>query len=102
MAKTRLTLQELLEGILGSRHVYFQPPASVRMAYPAIVYARSKINNRYADNLIYGQATEYQITVIDEDPDSEIVKRVSQLPGCKWNRDFKADNLNHDVFTLCY
>ena len=40
MAKTRLELQSVLEQTLGSRNVYFQPPASVKMKYPAIVYER--------------------------------------------------------------
>ena len=35
----RLDLQALLEDLLGSRNVYYQPPESVKMNYPAIVYA---------------------------------------------------------------
>ena len=36
---TRLELQNKLEELLGSRHVYFQPPESVKMEYPAIKYS---------------------------------------------------------------
>ena len=36
----RLELQDLLETVLGSQYVYFQPPATLRMRYPCIVYAR--------------------------------------------------------------
>ena len=35
----RLDLQALLEDLLGSRNVYYQPPESDKMNYPAIVYA---------------------------------------------------------------
>ena len=97
---SRLQLQTLLENLLGSSEVYFQPPASVFMNYPAIVYSRYDIQNTHADNLVYGQKTAYQIIVIDEDPDSEIVKKVSMLPVCSFDRHYTADNLNHDVFTL--
>lgn len=99
---SRLQLQTELEELLGSRNVYFQPPASVRMQYPAIVYSRSNIENRHADNNVYMQSCFYEITVIDEDPDSEIVEKVSKLPTCRFDRHYKADNLNHDVFTLYY
>lgn len=98
----RLELHELLCGILGSRNVYFQPPASVQMKYPAIVYSRKPIENKHANNLVYKQSNSYEVTVIDEDPDSEIVKTVSKLPKCNHDQHFTSDNLNHDVFTLYY
>lgn len=99
---SRLELHELLCEVLGSRHVYFQPPSSIKMVYPAIVYSRNDINNKFADNSVYKQSWHYTITVIDEDPDSEIVERVSKLPKCSFDRNFTSDNLNHDVFTIYY
>lgn len=99
---SRLELQTLLETLLGSRNVYFQPSASVFLKYPAIVYSRYNIENTHADNRVYAQHTAYQVTVIDEDPDSEIVKKVSMLPMCSFDRHYTADNLNHDVFTLYF
>lgn len=94
-------VQEMLEDILGSDNAYFQPPASVEISYPAIVYSRSKINNTHANNAVYRQEDSYELIVIDYDPDSEIVRRVSRLPKCRHDRHYVADNLNHDVFTLC-
>lgn len=99
---SREKLQALLEDILGSRQVYFQPPESVRMSYPAIVYNRRPINNTFANDAVYKQANSYDITVIDKDPESGIVIKLSQLPLCRHDRHFKADNLNHDVFTLYF
>ena len=99
---TRVDLQNVLEEILGSRNVYYQPPESLKMNYPAIVYARKTIDNSYANNSVYKQNYAYEITVIDKNPDSEIVNKVSKLPTCRFDRHFKSDNLNHDVFTLYY
>lgn len=96
----RLTLQTKLEEILGSRNVYFQPPASVKLQYPAIVYSRKDIENRSANNAVYTQSPSYEVIVIDKNPDSEIVNRVSALPLCRFDRHYTADNLNHDVFTI--
>lgn len=52
---SRLELQSELEKILGSRNVYFQPPASVKIKYPAIVYSRKSIDNNFANNTVYKQ-----------------------------------------------
>ena len=99
---TRTDLQKLLESILDSRNVYYQPPNNLDMKYPAIVYEREDIKNGFANNKVYTQGTVYSVTVIDEDPDSEIVEKVSKLPRCRFDRHYTADNLNHDIFTLFY
>lgn len=99
---SRLELHEILCDVLGSRHVYFQPPSSVKMVYPAIVYSRNSISNDFANNLVYKQSLGYTVTVIDEDPDSDIVEKISRLPMCRFDRHFTSDNLNHDVFTIYY
>lgn len=99
---SRLELHEILCDILGSRHVYFQPPSSVKMVYPAIVYSRNSISNDFANNLVYKQSLGYTVTVIDEDPDSDVVEKISRLPMCRFDRHFTSDNLNHDVFTIYY
>lgn len=97
---SRVKLHEILCGI--TRNVYYQPPSTVRMKYPAIVYARENIDNTFADDSVYAQSNSYSVTVIDEDPDSEIVEAISKLPRCRFNRHFTADNLNHDTFTIIY
>lgn len=98
----RVELQTLLEEVLGSRNVYFQPPSNVHMKYPAIVYSRSRIANDHANDNVYKQSFSYDLTVIDSNPDSEIVIKISQLPMCRHDRHFKSDNLNHDVFTIYF
>lgn len=72
------------------------------MQYPAIVYSRDDIENEAANNRPYIQSTAYNIIVIDADPDSEVVGKVSKLPQCTFDRHYAADNLNHDSFTLYF
>ena len=100
--KKRIELHEILCGILGSRNVYYQPPESVKMKYPAIVYSRNDIKNGYSNNSVYIQSRAYLITVIDKNPDSEYVDKIAQLPLCGFVRNYRADNLNHDVFLIYY
>lgn len=99
---SRLELQAVFEELLGSENVYFQPPASVKMSYPAIVYGLEDIENMFANDGVYSSKRKYSVTVIDKDPDSEIVGKVAALPTCRYNRHFESDNLNHDVFILYF
>lgn len=98
----RLSLQALLETLLGSGNVYFQPPASVQMLYPAIVYNRDDMDAEFAGNFPYRLTKRYQVTVISRDPDSGIPGKVAELPLCAFDRFYVADNLNHDVFKLYF
>ena len=102
MINDRLGLSALLREILGSDNVYYQPPESKKLNYPAIVYSRERIDNRLASIIVYKQDRAYRLTIIDKNPDSEIVDKISSLPMCTFDRHFTSDNLNHDVFTIYY
>lgn len=98
----RLQLQSLLEVLLGSSNVYFQPPATSEMRYPCIRYEPDIADTAYADDLPYRRTKRYQVTVIDRNPDSLIPDKVAQLRLCKHSRFFTANNLNHHVFDLYF
>ncbi len=102
MAKDRLELHQKLVDLLGSNAVYFQPPESFKMTYPCIVYERSRMNSRKANNHTYLKYNQYTVTVIDEDPDTEIPDKLFELPHCSHDRRFVSDDLYHDVFTLYF
>lgn len=99
---SRLELHEILCTKLGSRNVYFQPPEDMKINYPAIVYSRDNIDNKYANDNVYMRTRSYQITLIDRDPDSVILDKLLSMKLCKYVRSFRADNLNHDILTLNY
>lgn len=98
----RLDLQALLEGISGTSNVYFQPPPSVQMEYPCVVYRRDYELVNHADDLPYKRRKRYLITVIARDPDSTIPDQIASLPMCTYDRFYTADNLNHDVYKLFF
>lgn len=99
---SRLDLHEKLVEILGSRNVYFQPPESIKINYPAIIYERSDIRNRIADNDVYTQSHHYRITVVDKNPESDVVNKLSLLARIRFERHYVSDGLNHDTFNLYY
>ena len=92
--------QATFEELLESRNVYYNPPASVKMNYDAIVFNRSSIDNNFANNNVYMQSNRYSVTVITRDPDAPIIQKISRLPQCSFDRHFVSDNLHHNVFTL--
>lgn len=98
----RLDLQTLLVGILGSSNVYFQPPPSLQIVYPCIVYKRDTARTIFADGKPYNHVKRYLVTVIDRNPDSLIPDKIEALPMCVFDRFYTADNLNHDVFNLFF
>lgn len=97
----RLQLHEELCSILGSRHAYFQPPESVKLSYPCIIYGRNNADTKHADNVPYLYRKQYELTIITKDPDDPLVDAVAtHFQSIRFNRHYTADNLNHDVFLL--
>jgi hypothetical protein len=88
--------------MLGSTNVYFQPPASLALKYPCIIYEKDTPNVLYANDSPYSHRKRYRVTVIDYDPDSPIPDKVAMLPYSKFATSYKADNLNHDVYELYF
>lgn len=101
MLRTRLDLHSKLCSILESTNVYFQPPENIKMNYPAIVYEMSSIKTNHADGGVYLFNKCYDITLIHNNPDNDIVDRIlMEIPHSSFNRHFKSDGLNHYVFRV--
>ena len=98
----RLDLHAILTDILKTDQVYFQPPPTVQMKYPCIVYKRDYVLVNHADDMPYQHRKRYLLTVIDRDPDSDIPDKILDLPMCSYDRFYTVDNLNHDVFKLFF
>lgn len=96
----RVELHEKFCDILGSRSVYYQPPESVKLAYPAIVYSLREIRKLNANNGGYNLVPCYEAILIDKNPDSGFVESMVNMPYSSFNRSYVADNLNHFVFTI--
>lgn len=99
---SRLQLHELLCNILGNRNVYFQPPESVKMHYPAIVYKQDSVKKQHADNSPYTLEHRYKVTFITDDPDSTIPDILHRLRKCYSDRIYSYDNLYHYVYLIYF
>lgn len=96
----RIDLQTTLQDILGSKNVYYDPPETLKISYPAIIYSKSGLTNKKADDANYHINTKYDITVIDKRPDNAVIKKLLELPYCSYDRHFVSDNLHHDTLTI--
>lgn len=96
----RKELNDLLKDVLGADNVYFQPPEDRVMQYPCIVYERDDALLEHADNFPYKVFQRYQVTLIDQNPDSDVVDKLLALPLCSFSRHFATSGLNHDVFMI--
>ena len=99
----RLKLHAIFEEILNSRNVYFQPPESIKLSYPCIVYSRFSIDKMNANDSLYKKTNGYEVIVIDRDPDSDISDRILEhFSMCRFDREYTTDNLYHNSLTLYY
>lgn len=102
----RRELQTILENILSSngleKNVYFQPPETLKMSYPCIVYHRQYMTKIPADNIKYLANRQYRITYIDRSPISGVIESLLELPFCRYISHSIVDNLNQDAFEIYY
>lgn len=97
----RLVLHALLKGWCDN--VYFQPPESISLTYPCIIYSYADEFERRANNQKYFGIDEYSIMVIDRDPETKIPKNISNgLQMCSIGSHFVKDNLNHTQLKLYF
>lgn len=94
--------KKLVEVLGGSSSVYFQPPATVRMSYPAIVYELDNISFNHADNVKYKKAKRYQVTIIDRNPDSPYPDKLEELEYSSFSSHSVVNNLHHFVYSIYY
>ena len=100
---SRLKLQRELEEFLGNKNVYFQPPESVKLRFPCIVYEYDVGITKYADDIPYQYIRPYKITIITQNPESDLVSKLAyKYPTIRQLPHFVSDNRYHDAFRLYY
>lgn len=101
--RDRLYFDEKLRELIGNSNVYFQPPESIKLKYPCIVYKLRDIDVKRADNAAYLSTGCYDVTIISKDPDYYLFKEIVEtFPMCRSGGFFTYDNLNHHNYTIFY
>lgn len=83
-------------------NVYYQPPASMTLLYPCIIFSRSAIDQRVANDFNYILTQEWSVMCISIDPEWSVPKSLleSTTRRLGYDRNYIADNLYHTVLTL--
>lgn len=98
----RLELHNILESIVGP-NIYYQPPESVKLKYPCVIYKRTAIDLDHADDHNYTKKNRYTITIITKSPDFIFGETLlDSIPYCTFDRNYVVDNLQHDVYSVYY
>lgn len=98
---SRLELNAELKQFLPN--VYFQPPSTIQMTYPCIVYNKTSRMRHFANDVIYLSQQEYQIMLIEKNPDSTVADSIEKhFPSCGINQYYTVDNLYHTTLNLYY
>lgn len=99
----RHELHNILKEVMDGNMVVFEPPESVKLVYPCLIYHRDHIDIRNASDRPYKTKRSYRVTIIDRDPDSIFPDRlIENFDMIKYNQHYEYDNLSHDVFTIYF
>lgn len=100
MVKDRLSLHNQLVSLLESDNVYFQPPASIILKFPCIIYKLDAMEGVHANGRRYLGTKRYLVTVVDRNPDTLIPDKILNLPYSTFEDHLAIDNLNHYICSL--
>lgn len=99
----RLEFRKVLQEVMGSNKLYFQPPDGTKLTYPCAIYRLQNLDIRNADDQVYKYMKSYQVTIIDSNPDSNYPDiLLTKFKRIRFDRAFASDNLNHFVFTIYF
>lgn len=99
----RQELQQIFEDLLHNRNVYFQPPETMKLNYPCIIYFKNPPSTAYANDKVFKYNQSYTVTYVDKDPDSEIPYTIlTTLRYSRIDSYYRSDGLNHTKLTIFY
>lgn len=97
----RLKLHKALCDALGPKvNVYFQPPESMKMKYPAFRYNYAGVNRQFADGKAFVSHDIYEGTLIESGSESVYNAKILELPYVRPGRVYIANNLTHYSYTI--
>lgn len=99
----RLSLQQNLEALIGNNHVYYQPPETLKITYPCIVYKRQVGKTDYADDRTYNHTRSYEINYITRNPDDPLIDTILfSFSSIRLANRYCTGGLYHNVYVIYY
>lgn len=96
----REKLQQFMEDCGEIPRLYFQPPETVKLEYPCMIYHLKALTSRKANNRPYHKTIGFDITYITRSPASNVPDRILDEPLFAFDRYYTAENLHHYAYTF--
>lgn len=99
----RQKLHNLLKTVTGINNVYYQPPESVKIKYPCVIYSKKSKYTKRADNSVWGIVDRYEVTIVTNKADTDYADKILEhVQRSSYVRRFIANNLYHDTLSIYY
>lgn len=106
MEVNRIELHGILQDVMVAGGetplLYYQPPESVKLAYPCIIYKLADLTADYADDVPYRRAIRFDITYITRSPISSVPDVLSLQPQFAFDRYYTFENLHHYAYNATF
>lgn len=97
----RVDIQEKFKFLLGSNNVYYQPPANLKMKYPAIVYSLDGLDVKRFDNTRLINKNCFSVTHIYRNESENLVETMlKNFEYISFDNRSIADGIYNDHYTI--
>lgn len=97
----RVDIQEKFKFLLGSNNVYYQPPANLKMKYPAIVYSLDGLDVKRFDNIRLINKNCFSVTHIYRNESENLVEAMlKNFEYISFDNRSIVDGIYNDHYTI--
>lgn len=97
----RVDIQEKFKFLLGSNNVYYQPPANLKMKYPAIVYSLDGLDVKRFDNTRLINKNCFSVTHIYRNESENLVEAMlKNFEYVSFDNRSIVDGIYNDHYTI--
>jgi hypothetical protein len=97
----RVDIQEKFKFLLGSNNVYYQPPANLKMKYPAIVYSLDGLDVKRFDNTRLINKNCFSVTHIYRNESENLVETMlKNFEYISFDNRSIVDGIYNDHYTI--
>lgn len=97
----RVDIQEKFKFLLGSNNVYYQPPANLKMKYPAIVYSLDGLDVKHFDNKRLINKNCFSVTHIYRNESENLVETMlKNFEYISFDNRSIVDGIYNDHYTI--
>ena len=97
----RVDIQETFKFLLGSNNVYYQPPANLKMKYPAIVYSLDGLDVKRFDNTRLINKNCFSVTHIYRNESENLVETMlKNFEYISFDNRSIVDGIYNDHYTI--